>query len=253
MTTSNANVAGLHLDHYSLVARIAPWFVVLSPLLIVAGIINSEALNFGTGLVTSLGVVALATILAHLSRGAGKRVEHKLWSDWGGPPTSAFLRHRDCTIDAQTKARYLRLLESMILDWKAPTPLEEARDPSAADRAYSAAVMWLRSATRDNKRFPLVFAENVSYGFRRNLYGIRIFGILASLTAGAVNIALIVTVYQDGKSMYPPLLALLAVLLFAGLFTRLIKPSWVQEAATGYAHRLLETIDQLSAGARATE
>ena len=34
----------------------------------------------------------------------------------------------------------------------------------------------LREATRDTSRFPLVFAENANYGFRRNLWGLRPIG-----------------------------------------------------------------------------
>lgn len=65
---------------------------------------------------------------------------------------------------------------------------QEQADPTAADHSYAAAVAVLREATRDTNRYPLVFAENVSYGFRRNCWAIRPFGIVTSSLAIGVLI-----------------------------------------------------------------
>lgn len=42
-----------------------------------------------------------------------------------------------------------------------------------ADAFYSQCGVWLRENTRDTKKFPILFGENVTYGFRRNLLGVK--------------------------------------------------------------------------------
>ena len=65
-------------------------------------------------------------------------------------------------------------------------PRKRVADPEWADTKYEEVVTSLREATRDTSRFPLVFAENANYGFRRNLWGLRPIG-----TAVAVVLFLI--------------------------------------------------------------
>jgi hypothetical protein len=55
----------------------------------------------------------------------------------------------------------------------APTAAEESADQTAADSFYARCGTWLRDHTRDTKKFPILFGENVTYGFRRNLLGVK--------------------------------------------------------------------------------
>ena len=50
-----------------------------------------------------------------------------------------------------------------------PSPGEEARDLDYRDQRYDRATAWLCNQTRDTEKLPLILAENVSYGFARNL------------------------------------------------------------------------------------
>src|SRR5271165_4313391 len=52
-----------------------------------------------------------------------------------------------------------------------------------ADQVYQSGVRWLLNHTRpaDNKKFDLLFRENVAYGFRRNALGTKPIGILISV------------------------------------------------------------------------
>ena len=52
---------------------------------------------------------------------------------------------------------------------------------------YDSAARWLRKATRDRRQFNLVFTENVSYGFRRNLFGVRWIGGLVALLCAVAD------------------------------------------------------------------
>ena len=70
-------------------------------------------------------------------------------------------------------------LRQKVEEW-AGYPLPDHQDEETcsawADTKYEEVVRSLREATRDTSRFPLVFAENVNYGYRRNLWGLRPFG-----------------------------------------------------------------------------
>ena len=50
----------------------------------------------------------------------------------------------------------------------APTAAQEEADPAAADSFYTRAGTWPRENTRDQKKFDILFNENVTYGYRRN-------------------------------------------------------------------------------------
>jgi hypothetical protein len=90
----------------------------------------------------------------------------------GGLPSTVMLRHSDTTIDPITKARAHEFLAQQVKQ-PAPTPVDEANDPAKADHFYTACGNWLRENTRDHDKFNILFEENISYGFHRNLLGLR--------------------------------------------------------------------------------
>jgi hypothetical protein len=112
----------------------------------------------------------------------GKRLEEKLYREWGGKPTTQLLRHRDANIDAVTKRRYHAFLASKINE-AFPGKDQEAANPAAADDVYQSGVRWLLNHSRpeDGKKFDLIFKENVAYGFRRNALGMKPFGLAVAV------------------------------------------------------------------------
>ncbi len=56
---------------------------------------------------------------------------------------------------------------------KPPTQTSEQKDPAGADAFYVRCGNWLRENTRDTKKFKILFDENITYGFRRNLLGLK--------------------------------------------------------------------------------
>lgn len=64
-----------------------------------------------------------------------------------------------------------------------PDQDEEVKNPAAADEVYQSGVRWLLNHTRpeDNKKFDLIFKENVAYGFRRNALGVKPLGLAVSV------------------------------------------------------------------------
>jgi hypothetical protein len=55
----------------------------------------------------------------------------------------------------------------------APTASEEEENQADADAFYEQAGIWLRENTRDPKRFSILFNENITYSYRRNLLGLK--------------------------------------------------------------------------------
>lgn len=169
-------------DPYERTARLYPALLALLPLLALVMLLYGPKVASLTGAVTvavSCGGLYLTT---NLCRELGKRLEETLYREWGGKPTTQLLRHRDNTIEGVTKQRYHAFLASKI-NVPFPDKNQEANNPLAADEIYRSGVRWLLNHTRpeDNKKFELIFRENVAYGFRRNALGIKSLGLVISV------------------------------------------------------------------------
>ena len=235
----------VQLDRYTLTARVLPMVVVAVPLVLAAyPWLPPEAfakddwlallLKGGT---TGLGAAAVASLLSFPARSFGTRLEERLWREWGGAPATQYLRYRHPEIDrrhtAILHAKIARLDPSLHI----PTSEDEERDPVGADQCYESMVRVLRARTWGPKNFPLLFDENVSYGFRRNLLGMRALGIASTLigiASGGIAIWL-------GHPAWP-IVALCAV---TGLYVLSNGPRELKQQAERYARRLFETVDRL--------
>ena len=118
---------------------------------------------------------------------------------------------------------------------------EERADPDDADARYETAVRWLLEYTRDRKGFPLVFKENGSYGFRRNLYGLMPIGLTVALVCAVANL---IAVYQstaggNGAFSAAGATALIVTVVAVVVWLFVVKPAWVRDAGDAYAKALL--------------
>jgi len=230
-------------DAYTWRARIAPVLVVISPLLALA----TGAFLTNSGLAVGGGVAAIALLLfaAELSRDAGKALEPRLWRSWGGPPTTQKLRFRGAS-DRGSVARLHRQVEAAT-GVELPDAEAENADPDGADLLYADAVRDLRELTRDQGSFRLAFEENVSYGFRRNLLGVRPIGIVLAAATLAGSIAFVLAGSGDVADRIAPVsLASLCSLVVGLVLLRCVTDSWVRQAADRYAERLLGAAAVLS-------
>jgi hypothetical protein len=89
-----------------------------------------------TGLVSLAVACGLTTTFSHIGRNQGCFIQKKLIKEWGGLPTTLWLRHSDDNLDERMKPRYFQFLEKNILEWRAPAQQEESADPIEADRRY---------------------------------------------------------------------------------------------------------------------
>lgn len=154
--------------------------MLIAPIVITVVGIASTKLSALESLGTALAGCGGAFLLTQLARDAGKKREKQFFVAWGGIPSVTIFRHRDTRIDAITKSRYHRQLAALVKGAKGPSPEEEQTDPAMADQVYSAWSSYLRVHTRDTKKYSLLFQENISYGYRRNLCGLRPLGITVS-------------------------------------------------------------------------
>jgi hypothetical protein len=233
------------ISKYKLYARIYPTLIILLPILILAIYFSIDYQSIYTA-VGGLGIITLLQfVLSEVGRDRGKKVEAKLWKEWGGAPSTQILRHSDGTFDPHTtKRHHQKLFETTGMGQAEMLELENS-DPQDADNIYSAWCGHLRSATRDTTKYKLLFQENISYGFRRNLWGLKQPAIILIIVIASV---IAFTEYLQFQSNGASL-SLISSICFIGLLLLLlfwlliVKKSWIKSVAFAYAERLIETVN----------
>ena len=166
-------------DPYERQARLWPALLTLLPLLAMLSVLYGPMMSTFTALLGLAGSCGMLYALANIARELGKRLEPKLYTSWGGKPTTQLLRHRNSTIEGVTKRRYHSFL-SRVLNEPFPSSEEEQKDSIKADETYQSGVRWLLNQTRNTEIFALLFKENITYGFRRNALGLKPIGLAIS-------------------------------------------------------------------------
>ncbi len=234
-------------DAYSMRARLKPALLVVLPAGVTA-IAMFPGIIAVWGILSGLAVWCGGTLLlAQMGRDLGKKKEQLLFSLWGGKPSIRMLRHRDAP-NITTLQRRHEKLKKLIVGIAIPASQEESADPSGADDVYNSCITYLRTMTRDAKKFPLLFEENCNYGFRRNLWGMKPIGIgLSVLGAIATSAFIIVEYFGRGRDVSQLLsISFVINLLFLLCWLFWFTPSWVRIPAEAYAERLLEVCDKIN-------
>ena len=240
-------------DPYERQARLYPGLLVVAPVAAAFACLAAPGSLWRSTLVSVLVGCGAAYALGRVARDAGKRLQDDLFAKWGGAPTTQVLRHSDSMIDAHTKARYHKVLSKGI-GKTLPAPEGEAVDPKAADDLYRAGTTWLLGQTRDTKTFPLVFKENIAFGFQRNALGLRRSGIVVSVLSFLVVLAstahgtrFFAELSLDALTRVsaPQLVALAVSLVFLGVWIFGLNEAALRRTAFAYALRLFESCDRL--------
>jgi hypothetical protein len=241
-------------DRYDREARLFPAVLTMVPALLFVAVMNPKSIlgDFPKNVIVVVVLLALAYVLSGFARSAGKSKQDMLYDVWDGPPTTTMLRHCDANIDDVTKGRYHAALTRMCTGISWPSITDEATDPTAADATYASAVGVLR-ARRRGEDHSLVLKENASYGFRRNMYGLKSTAIALALLAMAIATGLLIAELHGSSSpatwaamiAADPRFGLLALadLAIALFWFSFVRPSWVWQAARDYAKALLSTLD----------
>ncbi len=274
-----------HLDNYTIQARVAPVLIVLLPALLwflAAFPPDSTAMGL---VATLLAFSGLGTLLGQLGRDRGVKLERGLWKEWeaeavededekkkimagewGTPPTTRYFRfNRGLCRSRKTLEGMHANMRYLVEGSEAITAESETSNPRGADDQYRRWTSYLRELTRDPEQYPVVNGENINYGFRRNLYGLRWFG---AAIAGVVLALLALPLLPQG---WPPVRSLISLfgldsitspldrLTWVASFVLLIffifrvTPKWVRPPAYAYADRLIRASDKLAKEKRASE
>ena len=238
-------------DPYNRKARLQPALLAMLPAAVVAVILVPDLQTKWAAVLGALVYFGGAMWLTQLGRDRGKKLEKGLFSNWGGKPTVAMLRHSDPRLPKGTKDRYRKFLQRNVPDLELPSSEEEAKDPELADALYVNASGWLLSQTRDRQRFRLIFEENVNYGFRRNFWATKPFALLvdAIVITGLIGLAL-----WDWQGSLRATLKAIPFNIWLGLFVTLahmiaivviVRADWVRTPADAFAQQLLAACDVL--------
>jgi hypothetical protein len=233
------------LDRYTIEARLLPVLLVFLPIgAVVFGLFPVDRLEWGiiSGLLTSFGFTAL---LSQLGRDQGKKKEPLLYKKWGGAPTTLMLRYLGSKFKQVTLERYHKKLGTM-LNLAIPSPELERTDSIKADNMYQSFVDFLKEKTRDKKSFPLVFAETVNYGFRRNLWGLKSIALVVASLAFVVSAISVYFQIRSSESIsVSSLFSLSLNALLLIIWSCWINVGWVRVAADAYAQRLIASCENI--------
>lgn len=234
------------LDHYTIHARLMPVLITLFPLgLAFASVFPERFIGWGllTGAISTFGLVSL---LAQLGRDLGQKVQPKLFKAWGGKPTTIAL----CPERTWLNKIMILQIHALLSAEGTNQDLPKTRTEECADDKLDAAIAWVKEKTRDKDKFSLVYAENVNYGARRNLYGLKRYGMANCVISSAIILLTNDMIHYSrdidlGRLLEMSPIAKVSMLMCFILFIvwiKVITTSWVYLAAKAYATSLVQAI-----------
>lgn len=173
-------------DTYSRKARTYPALVAgLPTLALIAVLVPWNHLGVPHAIAGGMCAVLLFAF-ADVARRLGQRLERKLGCN--RIPELWFRGNQ--AIPEASKNRYRSFIAHKI-GRQEPTHDEETTHPERAKDFYLAANAWLREHTRDTRKYNILFNENITYGFRRNLLGLKPVSIVINvIILGLIAVAL---------------------------------------------------------------
>lgn len=233
-------------DVYNLKARQAPATIAIAPVIFAAFGVFPELRDWQGMISGLLATLAVPALLSIWSRRAGKRQEARLYERWGGKPSMAMLRHRDERISPDTKRAYHEKLRS--LGRTVPTAAEELADPAHADQMYEGCGDLLRRLGRDHRTHQFIFAQNIAFGFARNLSGLKPVGIALAVLSALVELGVGGWKVYAGQAPSAVLISsFVASVAILAVWLLWIDQGAVRDAAESYARALLEICDDAPA------
>ena len=228
----------LGMDRYDRHARLTPALLLLLPAFLFVFVwFPAVWTEFGaiTAFVLACGVLyALTRYVRRLGHG----VESKLGSRIGRPHTAALLSLADDRLSASMKAKcrsYIEAQSGLTL----PSIEQEESDPKSAADERLVAVKWLLEHTRPTAATTLLLDENISYGFARNLLGLKPYGLALSAIVCLASVWLLLGTPTGSTTFL--LGSVLCGVSFLALFSwlLLVTENSVEKASQVYAEKIL--------------
>jgi hypothetical protein len=229
------------MDEYDRHARLKPALVAFLPITLTVFALAPDAVGGWRGALALAIQAGGSYLLAQVIGDMGKKKEPALFRRFGGRPTDRLLSHKTAPNKTILAMRHARL--AGLMNRKLPTAAAEEKSPATAADVYVACVDFLRGKCRGNDA---VFRENKGYGFRRNLWGIKKAGIIASF----ISVLVVAAELYGLASAHEPIndavwFAAGLTLLMLAFWILFITPTWVMRAAQLYADRLMEALDAM--------
>jgi hypothetical protein len=240
----------LWLDKYERYARVAPGLFALLPVVVTVIALGYRQVPVVSGVASLLSLAGGPVLLADTVRQFGQRAQDRLWSKWGGAPTTLALRLRENPSNSIQRDMWRKAAEK-VSGITLVSRAVEAKNPNKADEAIDAAVARLRQVTRGEQQFTLLQAENRSYGFQRNLYGIRWIGRLVALAGMLVIAGFMAWGLTHNRHASVPTADILGLLLNGAvllIWFALPSAKRVRVAGDKYAHQLLHAAVSIAEG-----
>lgn len=228
-----------YTDQYERKARLYPALLCIFPLMAAVSISYPAIFTKLSGLAALAVAIGLLQFISSLARDRGKAMEKDLFEKWGGIPSVVIMRYSDNSIPYPAKIKYHGIL-SKKSGIQAPTQDFEEKQPQQADDIYLSWSDFLRGKTRDTKKYSLVFKENINYGFRRNLLGLRWYCILSGV-AGLIILNL--PMLPEGNFTEIAFVISIMIFFYIALFVFVVNDLWVKIVAKEYGKQLLEAIN----------
>ncbi|MER2269139.1 hypothetical protein [Methylobacterium oxalidis] len=173
-------------DTYSLKARVFPALIAgLPTLALLFMLVPWDRIGPPHLTASAMGLVLLFAF-ADVARRTGRHVETKL-----GTRSAPEQWHRgNADVAEGAKDRYRAFIADK-LKLPAPTAEDERTDSARANDFYRSAGNWLRENTRDTRTHAILFGENITYGFRRNLLGLKPISLLVNILVLAFCVVLL--------------------------------------------------------------
>lgn len=240
-----------YFDPYSLKARVFPALIAgLPTLALLFVLVPWDHIGLSQVTAATVGVVLLFAF-ADLARSTGKKIQAKLGT---GETPEQWYRGDPDVADA-AKDRY-RTFIARQLGLKAPTEEDERNDPGRANDFYRSAGNWLREHTRDVKTYALLFGENITYGYRRNLLGLKQISLVLNSVVLAVcgTITLLNPAYFANIGHIDEKVAILAIaaVLHSIYMALAVNATGVREASRAYGRQLILSCETLMAKQKST-
>lgn len=205
-------------DRYELKARVLPAMMMVVPAALVVG---TTIMPRGWMVVAATVMVdtGLAVPLAEFVRHRGRSAQVRLWDRWGGSPLASFLATESTGPGESARLKAVAALETAC-------GFDSVLGGSAGfERLADTARLLVHQRTNN----AVVAGENRTYGFYRNLYGVRMHALVVSwLSALALTVA--------GSPLAVP------AALWGGWIVWLSRESQVRRAATMYASGVVDLI-----------
>jgi Flp pilus assembly protein TadB len=224
------------LDRYERKARLAPAIIVAVPPLSLLTFLGTAPAWLPA--IPVLVAAATAYLLVDLVRTAGRSTERRLTALWGALPTVLALRY-DASGSPLLRDRRRALVER-VAGVTLPTRRREHSRPEESNAEYQAALKTCINTVRTGQAgSELLFIENRNYGFRRNLRGLKMAGIIFAI--GSIVAA--VTAGIALHALAPSAIASAVATIALALWIVVVRDSWVRSQADIYSEQFFSTLD----------